>query len=204
MKEPSVSNPRVTGSTVGSSLLELAQAGDTDAFDRITLLHKGLVYHWCRTKGLVPEDAEDVVQQVFLTVFRSLHQFSRDKPGGGFRKWLRMITQSKIIDHFRRDRHREKALGGDEQLEVVDFDSHLLDGPGELKQEDAILYDQALRMMHSAFSEQDCRAFILVHVDGLAPRDAAQKLGMSVNSVYIANSRIRKRLRQEFADLIDQ
>ena len=40
-------------------------------------------------------------------------------------------------------------------------------------------------------------------VDGIAAKDVSQNLGMSVNEVYIAKSRILKRLRVEFADLID-
>jgi RNA polymerase sigma-70 factor, ECF subfamily len=205
VKDLFVSNSKETGSTLGSSLLEQAQFGDTSAFDRITQLYKGLVYVWCRSKGLSPEDSEDLVQQVFLTVFKSIKSFSKLKPEDSFRKWLRAIAHNKIVDHFRKNKFREKAFGGEENLEIaISCTLEDADDQASLKKEDAILYEEALKMMQSTFSPRDCRAFILIHVDGMTPRDAAQALGMSVNSVYIAKSRIKKRLREEFADLIDQ
>lgn len=66
-----------------------------------------------------------------------------------------------------------------------------------------VLYEQAVKLMQSEFSEQDCTAFLLLVVEGVSPCDVGKQLGVSVNSVYIAKSRILKRLRTEFDGLLD-
>ena len=57
--------------------------------------------------------------------------------------------------------------------------------------------------MWTEFSDHDCNAFLGVVIEGMPAKDVSKKLGISVNSVYIAKSRILKRLRMEFDGLLD-
>ena len=187
--------------SVSSSVLERAKLGDQDAFRKITQLHAGLVYHWIR-RYLSPEHAEDVSQQVFMAVSQNLKTFQRTKPADSFRAWIRIITRSKIADHRRKNAGVEIPFGGDESLNEVAAEVN--DGEEEDDDRDkAILYQKAVQFIKGEFSDKDCKAFLMLVVDGIAAKDVSQNLGMSVNEVYIAKSRILKRLRVEFADLID-
>jgi len=190
--------------SVSSSVLERAKLGDQDAFRKITQLYAGLVYYWIR-RYLSPEHAEDVSQQVFMAVSQNLKTFQRTKPADSFRAWIRVITRSKIADHRRKNTGVEIAFGGDESLNEVAAEVN--DGnDGEDEDDDrdkAILYQKAVQFIKGEFSDKVCNAFLMLVVDGIAAKDVADNLGMSVNEVYIAKSRILKRLRVEFADLID-
>lgn len=182
-------------SSLSSSVLDRARAGDQQAFERLVSLCAGLVYYWCRNAGLGPEDAEDVGQQVFFTVSRSLSRFRHDHAGASFRGWLRTITKSRLADHFRELPPSGERLWDDRTITYQPNDN-------EESIETEWLYQQAVICVRNEFSEQDYQAFELVVMQGLLPREAAAQLEMSVNSVYIAKSRILKRLRDKFGDLL--
>ncbi len=190
-------------STLPTSVIDRARRGDSAAFQKITLLYSGLVYHWCRTAGLSPEDSEDVGQRVFLSICRSIGGFQREKSGDSFRGWLRVVARSRIVDHFREQANRELAIGGTSFLEHVasipDIKEVFSD---DSRRETCILYERAVQLLHGEFSEQDNKAFQLLVVDGLTPKEVAERVGISINSVYIAKSRILKRMRDEFEDLM--
>jgi RNA polymerase sigma-70 factor (ECF subfamily) len=94
-----------------------------------------------------------------------------------------------------------------DQVVAIEPDVGPDEGPdvGELEdgRDKAILYQKAVQFVKGEFADKDCRAFLMLVVDGIAAKDVSQNLGISVNSVYIAKSRILKRLQVEFADLID-
>jgi RNA polymerase sigma-70 factor (ECF subfamily) len=168
----------------------------------ITELYAGLVYHWIRKSGLSPENAQDTSQEVFISVNRNLKEFQRTKADQSFRAWIRVITRRKITDHFRKNSGVEKPIGGDKN--PIDFATDKENEEDEENNQDqAIVYKKALQFIKGEFADKDCRAFLLLVVDEIPAKDAAQRLGISVNSVYIAKSRILKRLLDVFEDLID-
>ena len=65
------------------------------------------------------------------------------------------------------------------------------------------LYRRGLEMIQMEFAERTWKAFWRVIVDGCRPADVADELEMSVNSVYLAKSRVLRRLREELGDLFD-
>jgi RNA polymerase sigma-70 factor (ECF subfamily) len=60
-----------------------------------------------------------------------------------------------------------------------------------------------LALLQQDFEERTWRAFWGVVIDGRDPKAVALDLGVSVNVVYLAKSRVLARLRQEFAGLLD-
>ena len=84
---PGVVSSGQLGSTA-SSLLEGLKSGSGVAWQRLARLYGPLVYGWCRRKGLRAQDAEDVVQDVFLTVARRVEGFRHDEPDATLRGWL--------------------------------------------------------------------------------------------------------------------
>ena len=81
------------------------------------------------------------------------------------------------------------------------------DGPPDseagAEEEAGDLYRRALELIRSEFEERTWRAFLMVTVEGRLPADAAAALGTTPGAVYIAKSRVLKRLREEFGDLIE-
>jgi RNA polymerase sigma-70 factor (ECF subfamily) len=73
----------------------------------------------------------------------------------------------------------------------------------EQSHETCWLYRRAVQLIHRDFSESTGRAFWEVVIGNRPPAVVAQELGISVNAVYVAKSRILARLRDEFSDLLE-
>ena len=90
-----------------SDALARARHGDARAFEELARLHeRGLYAHVARLVG-PGADAEDIVQDAFISAWRSIGTFE----GVSFKAWLFRIGRNRAIDHFRaRTRRREVAL----------------------------------------------------------------------------------------------
>lgn len=95
-----------------SEVICLAQSGDTEAFSVLYEIHKTNVLNRCRQLLHNEEEAEDVAQDVWLLLFRKIHQF---RWKSDFKTWLFKMTTNKIIGHVRHERSR--FTGGSEELQ---------------------------------------------------------------------------------------
>ena len=183
-----------------SSLLVRAKLNEPAAWERLFELYTPLVYHWCRRAGLQASDAENIVQEVLLKVLNALPEFRHDEPKHTFRGWIHVIARNTIRNHFNGFRPDNTPLPQDDFLQDT---SGLNADSAESSEEIRLLYRKAVDLIRNEFSETDFKAFRRVVVDGQAPKFVAGELGVSVNVVYLARSRITKRVRDEFQDLID-
>lgn len=188
-----------------SSLLLRVQAQEQAAWVRLVHLYSPVVYQWCRHAGLQEADALDVGQDIFEAVWRHIRDFRRDRPGDSFRAWLRTIARNKIVDHRRqRDVLRVEGYSAEQTRVYEQPQSQLPDADAEGDgKETRFLCRRALALIRSEFEDKSWQAFEAVVMNDQKPADVAAALHMSVNAVYLARSRILKRLREEFADLMD-
>src|SRR5687768_12315090 len=77
-------HPEATSPT----LVEGMKRGDGWAWKRLARLYGPLVYAWCRRVGLQSADAEDVLQEVFVTVAARIGEFRHSGESDTFRGWL--------------------------------------------------------------------------------------------------------------------
>ena len=192
--------------SVGSSLLERLKAKSPGSWHRFVYLFGPLVYQWCRKHGLQEADACDVRQETFRAVAANIGDFRRDRPGDAFRGWLWKITRSKLADHWRRREKEVQAAGGSPAQKWLATLATSEGSPEEdppTPETPGSLYQRALELIQNDFQEQTWKAFWRVAVDGATPADAAAELNLSVNAVYLAKSRVLRRLREELGDLFD-
>lgn len=187
-----------------SSLLVLARQGDPRAWDRLVRLTSPLVHRWCRRAGVPESDIPDVGQEVYWAVVSRLGAFRRDRPGDSFRGWLRTITKNKVRDYRRRRRARPAAAEEDGPPPWERWAADEGDEAVELAEERRLLYQRAVELIQAEFEATTWQAFWRVEVDEQTPAEAAAELGVSVNAVYLARGRVRRRLREGFADLLDE
>jgi len=185
------------------TLLERVRRQDRSAWERLVSLYTPLVYHWCLRHGLQRADAEEVCQEVFLAVARGIDSFRHDREGDTFRGWLRTITRSKVRDHVTPPGGRG-AGGSDAQGRLLHVPAA---EPGETDdsaraEETGLVYRRAVELIETEFEPKTRRAFWLV-MGGRRAADVAAELHMSRGAVYIAKSRVLKRLRDEFAELLE-
>ncbi|HWA98634.1 MAG TPA: sigma-70 family RNA polymerase sigma factor [Pirellulales bacterium] len=173
---------------------------DALAWSRFAALFAPLVFHWVLKTGVHGEDAKDVVQEVFRAVVTRIDDFRRDQPNSTFRGWLFTITRNKLLAHRHHVQCQPQAAGGStaravlEQVAEPDLEFTDAEGLGPL-------CARALTLIRNEFSEASWQAFWRMVVDQQAPADVARELQISVNSAYLAKSRILRRLRQEIGSL---
>ncbi len=180
------------------TLIESVRSDLPGAWERFVQIYSPLVYFWCHNKaGLNREDAADVMQEVFLSVSRSIGRFQRDQPGNSLRGWMRVITSNKVRTLTKRANRQPTAVGGTEaqqraqslpDIEVAGDDDQL---------ETSILMRKAVEILRDSFTPSTYDAFWLVVMEGLPTDDVARQLGLSTSAVRQACYRVRKRLRIE-------
>jgi RNA polymerase sigma-70 factor (ECF subfamily) len=129
--------------------------------------------------------------------------FRHEQGTGTFRSWLRTITRRKIQDFIQQLREQPRGAGGDNVLQ------RLLQVPADSEDEAAVLREEQLLCWRAAdlvraeVEEKTWAAFWRLAVEGQSPAAVAADLGLSVNAAYKARTRVRARLRREFAGLIN-
>ena len=95
------------------SLIRRVQLDDRRAWEQLSRLYGPVVYEWARQNGLQPDDAADVMQDVFAGLMKNIASYSHD---GSFRGWLWTVTRNKVRDHFRKRAGRDNASGGSTRM----------------------------------------------------------------------------------------
>ncbi len=185
------------------SLIDRVRANDAAAWERLVRLYAPLVLHWCRRGGLREQDAADVFQDVFQAVASHIARFHREREGDTFRGWLRVITHSKVCDHFRRRGREAEAVGG------TNAGRRMAQVPApELPEEESAadeaaegrLVRRVLELIRTEFEERTWQAFWRTAVEGRRAGEVAAELAMSPGAVRVAKSRVLHRLREELGD----
>jgi RNA polymerase sigma-70 factor (ECF subfamily) len=187
------------------SLLErLAGAPTDDDWRRLDDLYRPLLRAWMARAGVPASDVEDLVQDVILVVFREVAGFERRRQGA-FRAWLRTILTHRVRDHFRGQNYRPTATGDSDFLRRLDE----LESPDSAlsrlwdREHDEHVAAALIQRVQADFTAVTWEAFRR-HVMGGEPAvEVAKALGLTLNSVLLAKSRVLKRLRQELAGLVD-
>ena len=187
------------------TLLQRLRDNEPEAWRTMVQLYTPLIYHWCSRGGVRGADAEDVVQEVFRATATSLDKFRREREGDSFRAWLRGITRNMLLLHFRRTNRQPQAVGGPDTLVRLQEAAEATtpapdeeDPPSELE----ALRRRALELVRDQVEERTWQAFWLTAMEGQSPVDVAAGLGVSPNAVGMSKSRVLRRLKEQFGDLI--
>ena len=101
-----------------SSLVERCLGGDDAAWEDLVRLHTRRVYGLCYRFTGSDAEAQDLTQEVFLRIFRSLRSFRSAE--GSFVTWLARLTRNLLIDHYRRSRKERVTDSIEEQLPMLE------------------------------------------------------------------------------------
>ncbi len=179
-----------------SLLVRLKQPGAAEAWTRFVYLFTPLLDRWAHALGLQDADAEDVVQDVFCILVKRLPEFVYD-PQRSFRAWLWTILRNAWRDRQQRQKIPLLSAATIDRRAAPDD----IDGITE-EEYRHFLAGRALQIMQADFAPTTWRAFWGVVVEGRPGAEVARELGVSVNAVYQARSRVLSRLRQELAGLV--
>jgi RNA polymerase sigma-70 factor (ECF subfamily) len=191
--------------TTSLTLLELLRtSADAAAWKCLVGLYTPFIHGWLGRQAVPPEDADDLVQEVLTVLFRELPQFQHNQRQGAFRCWLRTVTVHRLRAYWKARRSRPEPLPIAEIEQLAE-----LEAPGSLlsqlwdREHDRHVLRRLLELIEPEFSPAAWQAFRWLTFDGRRPAEVAGELGMTVNAVLLAKSRILRRLRQEAEGLID-
>jgi RNA polymerase sigma-70 factor (ECF subfamily) len=190
-----------------TSLSLLDRLGGTptdDDWRRLDDLYRPLLRAWIARAGVPASDANDLVQEVLLVVLAKIGEFERRREGS-FRAWLRTILANKVRDYFRGQKHQPTATGDSDFLRRLDE----LESPESAlsklwdREHDEHIARELLKRVQGDFAPKTWQAFRRHVMEGEPAAQVAEALGLTLNSVLLAKSRVLKRLRQESAGLVD-
>jgi RNA polymerase sigma-70 factor, ECF subfamily len=180
----------------GADLLRRACAGDARAFEDLARQNEKALYrHVLRVVGNV-DDAEDVVQDAFVSVWRSLASFQ----GGSFRAWVFRIATNRAIDVIRARRRRgELPLepGEDEEVEWVE---PAAPGPGPLELAGQGEAFAAVEQALETIPAEQRAALLLRDVEGFAYDEIARITAVEVGTVKSRIHRARVAVRNRLVE----
>jgi RNA polymerase sigma-70 factor (ECF subfamily) len=155
-------------------LVSRCQAGDLAAFRELFGEHREEVARLAQRMLGGPKDLEDVVQEVFLQVHRSIRDFRRE---ARFSTWLYRITVNVVLMHRRAARSRPVFVEAPEVWAGED---------GAVPPDEQVARNARVRAFHrllERISEKKRTVFVLHELEGLAPAEIANIVGAPVLTV---------------------
>jgi RNA polymerase sigma-70 factor (ECF subfamily) len=101
-----------------SSVVSRCLSGDETAWEELVRLHTRRVYGLCYRFTNSSSEAQDLTQEVFMRVFRTIRTFRA--PEGSFVTWLTRLTRNLLIDNYRRTRQDRVTDALEGQLSAVE------------------------------------------------------------------------------------
>lgn len=190
-----------------AELVHRARAGEFDALETLATRYEKQVYALAWRMLRHTQDAEDVVQQTFLSVLENLAGFREES---SFRTWLMRIASHAALKVIRKRRGltmvplepETNANAEDGPIPHPQFIADWREAPHEL-----VELGETRELLDAALGELDDKhrlVFILRDVQQLSVRETAQSLGLSEANVKVrllrARLALRERLTEAFGD----
>lgn len=182
-------NAPLTSEDLWSKLARESQKGDKKSYNRLLSEISAYIRNYLITRVAQPEWAEDITQEVLISVHKSLHTYGTDRP---FKPWLMAIVNFRKTDYLR----KHYSSRGDKQtsLDNADFlSTHVTNpvGTGELKDIETALQN---------LPEKQRMVFEMIKIKGYTAKEAAEELDMSVSAVKVSAHRTANKLKKALED----
>ncbi|HEX8102416.1 MAG TPA: sigma-70 family RNA polymerase sigma factor [Solirubrobacteraceae bacterium] len=181
-------------------LVASVRGGDDRAFEQLFARYQRRIAAY--VVGMVHDHgrAEDITQEIFISALRRMRE--TDRPIA-FKPWIYEIAKNACIDQFRRSRRTEEvSYDAEEGLGAADYGRLAQTGPSP---DAAVDQKQALHDLCGAFgglSETHHQILVLRELEGLSYREIGDRLGMSRPAVESTLFRARRRLTEEYDELV--
>ena len=170
-----------------------------------------LIYNVARKSGLKDPDAQDVVQETVLTVLRKIKEFEYNRDKGSFKGWLKVVTRSRIMDHWRKcSRQPEKNTNQGTESETSGLDESIPDPEGfeleKIWEQEWLsnIHSIALDRVKQQVSAQQFQIFDCYVLKEWSVEEIKSKLHFSSGQIYMAKHRVGKLFKQELQLLIEE
>lgn len=191
-------------STHISLLCELGASSRRDeAWNAFDARYRGVIFGWCLRRGLPPDGAEDLTQDILLKLFQQLPHYSHDPERGQFRGWLKTLVNNALTDFWRRQQKRpeRRGVGGTDFLEQLvglaapEAAAELSSAIEEHAQTSAA---EILERVRARLKETTWQAFYQTMIEQRPAAEVAAALNLSIATVYKSTYRVKQMLLEEY------
>lgn len=189
----------VSDREVDWELLQQARGGDFSAFETLVARYERRIFGLARRIVRSEHDAEEVVQQTFITLIEHLHDFRGDS---AFATWLLRIASNHALALLRREAVRSAATLADDSRHDGDGDPPFPSFIAEWREtpDQILARAETRRIVQEALDELDDKyrlTFLLRDVEGLSTAETAEALGITEGNVKVRLLRARLMLREK-------
>ena len=173
-------------------LVRRVQSGEAEAFEELVRAHEKTVYNLALRLVGNPQDAEDMAQEAFLKVYRSLPEFRGESK---FSVWLYRIVSNVCLDHLRRQGRRPASSL---TTEDEDGEEQQWDVPDESQSPERLLEQkltrEAVQRGLETLPEDQRQILLLREIRGMSYEEIGAALDLEPGTVKSRIFRARKRL----------
>jgi RNA polymerase sigma-70 factor (ECF subfamily) len=182
--------------TRDSLILQVRDPANREAWERFVSIYRPLIYRMARGRAMQHADADDLAQQVLLSISKAIPEWERSSDGAKFRHWLRRIAANAILNALSRGA-KFPAAGGSAAAEILEqaqsVDVRLDD---EIEHEyQRQVYRRAAEIVQRSIQPETWQMFAMAVVDGQSTEMVATNMQTSIANVHAARSRVMRRLQ---------
>ena len=182
------------------TLIDDANSGNALAWKTLGDIYSPLVFCWARKAGLQKDDADDIVQEVFRILIKSLAKFRKDQPNTSFRGWLWTVTRNEIRRWVKKQARDEQGIGGSTARNLIaNVPDWISDDTAEIEPDadaETLMIQRAAEVIKGDFEIHTWQAFWRTTVDGHSTTEVASDLKMTTGGVRQAKFRVMTRLKE--------
>lgn len=192
-----------TPMTSPSLLNRLLDHKDADAWATFDSIYRPALDRLLTNWGLQTADRQEVIQETFAAVSKSLAGYRPQAENGSFRGWIAKITRNKMVDLLKAKQRLPQTAGGSDfqvWLAQCPDEGQVVEGIHALSRWDLesrrAVFAWAAREVQTKVQSKTWLAFQGTAIEGKSAKDVAHELGASVGWVYVSRSRVLTKLRE--------
>ena len=184
-----------------SLISRVKDLADGESWAEFLAIYQPVVFRMAQRRGLQDADAQDVMQQVFLSMARSIEGWTGGDGQPPFRAWLTTIARNAITKSLSR-RPRDAATGSTSVMEFLCAQPDPEETTAELRAEmrrEVVRW--AAEQIRKEFSEGTWTVFWQTAIEGITIAEVAKGTGRSPGSIYVARYRVTARLKEKVLEV---
>ena len=187
--------------TSESLIAQVKDLGDGASWTEFVGIYQPVILRMAGRRGLQQADGLDVVQQVFVSVAKSIEDWSPVAGGPPFRAWLATIARNAITNALTR-RPQDRAVGGSSVVDQLHALPSVEATRSELLREaqHQIVLWVAEHIRHE-FSDEVWFSFHRTAIGGESVAEVARSLTRSTGAIYVARYRVIARLKEKVQEV---
>jgi RNA polymerase sigma factor (sigma-70 family) len=214
VRRPIVENARSEFIPTRQTLLDRMRGeGDEASWHEFFETYWKLIYNAGRKAGLSDAEAQDVVQETIISVYKSLPNFEYDPKAGSFKAWLLKLTRWRVVDQLRRRRSEGfnriskgqkanetgqiEASGSEVDIEGIADPSAFVPDSYWDEEWEKNMYEAAVERAKEKVPPKQFQIFDLYVLKEWPVKKVKEVLGVSATQVYLAKHRVTSVLKKE-------